>query len=389
MEDERLAQIEKAKLEAINQSNNTYNQMNQDNKTMLDQNINYAEQFEKTQNETLNKQLDFYKQNIEQQKKNAQQNYETEAKKAQNDFVAYSNPYGYNAETMASKGQLQSGISQTAQLGSYNAYQNRLATANKAMNDAFTQYDLDMNEAIINNDVQKAQNALAKLEMILGFQQNFYDAKNQINQNQLSNNQNLNSDYYGRYMDMINQINSEKEREEAIRQFEAQMAYKKEQDALAMDYQRERDAVADAQWEKEYALNKKTVNYNTSGGGGVPLGDSLSDSKPEDYYFSNGYQPRYIQDSKGNYVKLEKSGQTALVNGKEQNIWKANGKLYIWRGNGNKGGYYEELPGVTKTNIAKSSTTSKTNSSTNKTTTNIARSNTSTNAPWDKKKDLW
>ena len=389
MEDERLAQIEKAKLDAINQSNNTYDQMHQDNQNMLDQNTNYAEEYEKTQNENLDKQLEFYKQNIDKQKEQAQKNYETESLRAENDYIAYNNPYGYQAETFAAKGQLGSGLTRTAQIGSYNAYQNRLATANKAMNDAFTQYDLDMNEAIINNDVQKAQNALDKLKMILGFQENFYDTKNQINQNQMSNNQNLNSDYYGRYMDMVNQINSEKEREEAIRQFEAQMAYKKKQDALAMAYQKERDAVEDARWEKEYALNKKTVNYNTSGGGGVPLGDSLSDSKPEDYYFSNGYQPRYIQDSKGNYVKLEKSGQTALVNGKEQNIWKANGKLYIWRGNGNKGGYYEKLPGVTKTNIAKNNNTSKTSSSTNKTTANIVRNSTSTNAPWDKKKDLW
>lgn len=270
MEDERLAQIEKAKLEAINQSNNTYNQMNQDNQTMLDQNINYAEQFEKTQNETLDKQLDFYKQNIEQQKKNAQQNYETEAKKAQNDFVAYQNPYGYNAETMASKGQLQSGLSQTARLGGYNAYQNRLATANKAMNDAFTQYDLDMNEAIINNDVQKAQNALAKLEMILGFQQNFYDTKNQIAQSQLSNNQTLDQSYYGRYMDMMNQINTEKAQAEAIRQWEAQMAY-----------QKERDKIADAQWQKEYNLSKKSVNasINQNKTPKIKDGDGVEDTK--------------------------------------------------------------------------------------------------------------
>lgn len=267
MEDERLAQIEKAKLEAINQSNNTFNQMNQDNQTMLDQNINYAEQFEKTQNETLDKQLDFYKQNIDKQKQDAQKNYETEALRAENDFVSYTNPYGYQAEMMASKGQLQSGISQTAQLGGYNAYQNRLATANKAMQDAFTQYDLDMNEAIINNDVQKAQNALAKLEMILGYQQNFYDTKNQIAQSQLSNNQALDESYYGRYMDMINQINTEKQREEAIRQFEAQLAY-----------QKERDKVADAQWEKQYELSKKETNYRTSGGDSPRVEELIGDN---------------------------------------------------------------------------------------------------------------
>lgn len=348
MEDERLAQIEKAKLEAINQSNNTFNQMNQDNQTMLDQNINYAEQFEKTQNETLDKQLDFYKQNIDKQKQDAQKNYETEALRAENDFVSYTNPYGYQAEMMASKGQLQSGISQTTQLGGYNAYQNRLATANKAMQDAFTQYDLDMNEAIINNDVQKAQNALAKLEMILGYQQNFYDTKNQIAQSQLSNNQALDESYYGRYMDMINQINTEKQREEAIRQFEAQLAY-----------QKERDKVADAQWEKEYKLAKGKASSGSSGSSGSSVQvKSGSGSKQQEVTettvnpytggihkdakngtFSNGYQPNNVDGKpltessykvKDMFTNAVGSTGISLAN---QKIWQtSNGNYYIWDG---------------------------------------------------------
>lgn len=335
MEDERLAKIEQAKLDAINQSNNTYDQMHQDNQNLLNQQMNYAEQYEQTQNETLDKQLDFYKQNIEQQKKNAQQNYETEAKKAQNDFVAYQNPYGYNAETMASKGQLQSGLSQTAQLGGYNAYQNRLATANKAMNDAFTQYDLDMNEAIINNDVQKAQNALDKLKMILGFQENFYDSKNQIAQSQLSNNQALDESYHGRYMDMVNQINTEKQREEAIRQFEAQMAYQKEQDAQKLAYQKERDKVADAQWQKEYNLQKKTVNYNTGGGGGAKVvGDD--DNKPKttgltktakSYTGTLDRMKSSIMDAP--YVRDAKTGKVKETGTQRLAKWKKNATNYI------------------------------------------------------------
>ena len=329
MEDERLAKIEQAKLDAINQSNNTYDQMHQDNQNLLNQQTNYAEQFEKTQNETLDKQLDFYKQNIEQQKKNAQQNYETEAKKAQNDFVAYQNPYGYNAETMASKGQLQSGLSQTAQLGGYNVYQNRLATANKAMNDAFTQYDLDMNEAIINNDVQKAQNALAKLEMILGFQQNFYDSKNQIAQNQLSNNQALEESYHGRYMDMVNQINTEKQREEAIRQFEAQMAY-----------QKERDKVADAQWQKEYNLAKKSANKSSGGGSTVKVvGDGDGNGKDPEVE-DGGSTPTDLKTVK----KKDGKALTVQVNGGTQEVKQASdGKYYYWN---TKNKTWTEIPGV-------------------------------------------
>ena len=335
MEDERLAKIEQAKLDAINQSNNTYDQMHQDNQNLLNQQTNYAEQYEQTQNEALDKQLDFYKQNIEQQKKNAQQNYETESRKAENDYVAYNNPYGYQAEMMASKGQLQSGISQTSQLGSYNAYQNRLATANKTMQDAFTQYDLDMNEAIINNDVQKAQNALAKLEMILGFQQNFYDSKNQIAQSQLSNNQALDESYHGRYMDMINQINAEKELAEKIRQYEQNLAY-----------QKERDKVADEQWQKEYNLAKKSASKSSGGstpkvsGGGSTVkvvGDGNGkDPEVED----GGSTPTDLKTVK----KKDGKALTVQVNGGTQEVKQASdGKYYYWN---TKNKTWTEIPGV-------------------------------------------
>lgn len=318
MEDERLATIKQEQQAALESSKGTYDQMLQDNENLLNQQKDYVEQYEKTQNEALDKQLALYQDNINKQKEAAQKNYETEARKAANSYMAYSNPYGVNAETFASKGQLQSGLTQTAQLGGYNAYQNRLASANKVMQEAFTQYDLDMNEAIVNNDVQKAQNALAKLEMMLGYNETYINNKNSIAQSQLSNQQQLDSEYYGRYMDMINQINTEKQREEAIRQFEAQMAY-----------QRERDAVADNQWQQEYNLARtKAVSSGGSGNG-----EELTDL-PADYYFDNGYQPRYIDGTKvSNDEKLKvKNVFNAPDNVKNQNIWKANGRYYVWVG---------------------------------------------------------
>ena len=346
MEDERLAAINAEKQAALDKSKSTYDNMLQDNQNLLDQNVNYAEEYERTQNEALDKQLALYQENIEKQKEEARKNQEVESLKAKNDYLAFSNPYGTNAENLATKGQLKSGIAQTTQLGGYNAYQNRLASANKAMQDAFTQYDLDMNEAIVNNDVQKAQNALAKLEMILGYTQSFYDTKNTITQNQLTNQQQLDSEYYNRYQDIINQINYEKEQAEKLRQYQEQMAY-----------QKERDAVADAQWQKEYELSKKTVNYNTKSGGSAPVvkdtpkveetkdkyGNSTSIQNQTDYYFKNGYQPRYI-----NGTELEPEGKVGdhlMSNEKlaKQTLWTANGRYYVWIGNGSKGGDYVDV----------------------------------------------
>ena len=51
--------------------------------------------------------------------------------------------------------------------------------------------------------------------------------------------------------------------------------------------------------------------------------------------FSNGYQPDNI-----NGTKLVNSGMSTSITGKEQTIWKANGKYWLWNGTKNK---YEEV----------------------------------------------
>lgn len=277
--DERLIKVNNEKQAAINNSNNMYNQLLQDNQKLYDQQNQYANTFEQTQNDVLDKQLAFNTGLIEQQKEKAQQNFETESKKARNDYTAYTNPYGLQAEQFASRGLLNSGVSETAKLGGYNTYQNRLATANKVMQDAFTQYDNDINEARLNNDVQKAQNAIKKLELQVQFSESFYNNKSTLSQNQLSNNQNLDSEYFNRYNTEYNNIQAEKQRAEAIRQWEAEMAEKQRQYNESLAYQKQQDALAQANWEREYALAKKKASSSSASNYGTITNGSNSNSE--------------------------------------------------------------------------------------------------------------
>ncbi len=63
------------------------------------------------------------------------------------------------------------------------------------------------------------------------------------------------------------------------------------------------------------------------------FGNNASTQKKSDYYFNNGYQPRYV-----NNTKLTESGIKTDVLGKNsgipsgQNIWKAGNKYYAWSG---------------------------------------------------------
>lgn len=264
MEDERLSAINQQKQEAINQSNNIYEGLLTDNENLYNQQQDYANQYEQIQNDTLDKQLAFQQQEIEKQKQEAQQIKENEAKKAQNDYMSFINPYGAQAESQASSGLLNSGLSETSRLGGWNTYQNRLATANKAMQDAFVEYDSAINEARLNNDVQKAQNALNKLQMQLEYAQNYYSNKSTISQNQLSNNQSLDSDYYNRYQTEYQNIQNEKAQAEAIRQWEAEMAEQQRQFNEQMAWQQEQARIAQEQWEREYALSKASQSAQNS-----------------------------------------------------------------------------------------------------------------------------
>ena len=302
--DERLTNIEAQKQAQLQKSDALYNNILNDIGNLYQQQQNYANQYETTQNNALDKQLEFNTNLIEQQKQIARENARTEQNKARNEYNAFVNPYGNQAERLASQGLANSGVSETAALGGYNAYQNRVATANKVMQDAITQYDNDINQARLNNDVAKAQNALEKLKMQLSYSENYYTKKADTMQNQFNTGRNIDTDYYNRYQTEYNNIQNEKARQEAIRQWEAQMAY-----------QKERDRVADEQWQKEYNLSKSKIAASRSGGGAVSLtggsGNNYQTIKDngDGWYTTNLSQT----DSNGKQVEVYQNPQGELL----------------------------------------------------------------------------
>lgn len=297
MDDERLAKIEAEKAQMQAKNDSVYNELLQDNENLYNQQKDYANTWETTENSNLDKRLEFNTGLINQQKDKANQLYETEAKKAKNDFTAYANPYGLQAEQFASQGLLKSGVSETAKLGGYNSYQNRLAMANKVRQDALVQYDNDINQARLENDVQKAQNAVKKLEMNLQYANSYFNNKSSLKQNQLSNSLSIGGDYFNRYNTVYNNIQAEKEREEAIRQWNEQFAFQKEQAAQSQ-----------ANWEKEYALSKAKAasSGGYSGSGGYAL---TNDNIP-----NNGGPTTY-----GN-VTVDENGNVTVNEPKNNNI---------------------------------------------------------------------
>lgn len=265
-EQTRVNNVYNEREQALAENNQLYGDlMNQAGDLKNQQNAYLAEQ-QKTQNDILDKQLAYQTGLINQQKEEASQNKRVEANKALNDYTAYTNPYGIQAERQASAGLTNSGVSETSKLGAFTTYQNRLANANASYQKAVTQYDNAMNEAVLNNDVQKAQNALNMLKLQLENNQDYYSNISSLSQAKLKNQQSVRSEYNDLYNTVYNQIFNEQRQAEDIRQYNEQMAFNREKQAEAVRQYNEELALQKAklaedqrQFNEQLALSKKKV----------------------------------------------------------------------------------------------------------------------------------
>lgn len=82
------------------------------------------------------------------------------------------------------------------------------------------------------------------------------------------------------------------------------------------------------------------------------FGNSKSTRNKKDYYFSNGYQPRYVNNQKLGNIGVTVSEVFGDKFGKKvssQKIWKsANNRYYIWVGSGSKSGNYVDVTSYAK-----------------------------------------
>jgi len=166
--DKRLTSIDKERNRTINQSNEEYNQrINQnraDYNNMISSTDQYYNQINDSLNEGLQKQQDAMnaqteatvdKINTEKEKTN--RDYLNEQKGSYIDYRNATNPYGANAEQMASNGLWGSGYSETYRSNAYNTWQNRVAIARQSFNDTMTSYDQQITDALNSNNTAQAE----------------------------------------------------------------------------------------------------------------------------------------------------------------------------------------------------------------------------------------
>ena len=351
--DDRFQQVEDEKQEQLNQYNQTYDDLMAEREEITNQQQGLVDQWQQTQNENLDKQLQFQQDLINQQKAETEKAYQKEAKSAYTDYQKEIDRYGVSREQQVTNGVGNTGYSESSNVSMYNTYQNRLSTAHESLTKAYTEFDNAIREAQLTNDVTKAENALTALQQKLQITLEGFNYKDTATQNKLNWQQQINSDYYNRYQDVLNQINYENEVAEQIRQFNEQMALQKQQ----FEYQKQQDAIVNAQnWASISRNNSGGYSLTDGNGGTAANGRTIAANPytgtvhPDAQYGvfewgdnpGTGYQPNNVGGK-----ELSKSGLTVKnvfnnaygssgIDLSNQNIWKtSNGKYYVWDGSRN------------------------------------------------------
>lgn len=167
------------------------------------------------------------------QKQELDEEAEKQGKQLYTDYRKQSSAYGVNAENLASQGLNNSGMAESSKVDVYNTYQKNVTTLAVETRKLKANVDFELNNAMIEADVQKAENAANK------------------------------------YLQQMQLLMTEYDMRLAREQFE---------------YQKQRDLISDSQIDREYQLslsNSKKANGSTSGTSNLML-----EAEPNEYDMS-------------------------------------------------------------------------------------------------------
>lgn len=259
-DDERFTKVEADKQQALSELEQTYGGMIGESDKYYQAQIDASKQWADKQAEIQKANTDFAIEKVNQQKEQAHKSYLKEQAGAYTDWQKQSNQYGAKAEQMAMQGMGGTGYSESSQVSMYNTYQMRVATARESYNNAVLNYDNAIKEAQLQNNSALAEIAYKALQQQLELSLQGFQYKNQLLLEQASQKRELDNTYYGRYQDVLAQMNTENALAEQIRQFNKNynLAY------------------------KEYLLQKKNLSSSGGGSGGSRGGSSRSSSSSKE-----------------------------------------------------------------------------------------------------------
>lgn len=222
--DPRFAEVEADRQAALNEVDVAYGNMIGSADQYYNEAIEASKDYAEKQAQIQQEQTDFAIEQIEQQKDYAYKDYIKEQSGAYVDWQKQSNEFGVQAEQMAAMGMTGTGFNESSKVSMYNTYQNRVATAREAYTRAVLNYDNAIKDARLQNNAALAEIAYKALQTQLELSIEGFQYKNTLIMNQISQKQAVDNQYYNRYQDVLQQINTENALAEEIRQFNESLA---------------------------------------------------------------------------------------------------------------------------------------------------------------------
>ena len=346
---QQINNLQTEKQNAINEYETGYNNQLQQYNDLQQQQQNYIDTWAANQKEQQQKQTDYNIGLINQNKEEAAKETQKQTQDAYIDYMKQTNQYGGALENLASRGLATQGYSESSKVAMYNTYQNRVATANAALTKANTDYDNQIQQALLNNDAALAETALEQMKQTYQLALSGFEYTSNLYNQRLSYLQNIENTYYDRgqnlqalqagYAGELGKIRQYQEQlAEEKRQFNEKMAEEKRQFNAEYSYKTGGSGGAGGYTDtSKGAYNDSGKNYQ------VNTAYYKGDYNPDVKYgtFSNGYQPNNVNGNKlydsGFNMTLNTqtlAGESKKVN---QKVWTtADGKLYYWDGRKNK-----------------------------------------------------
>lgn len=232
----RVKNNETARKNALAESNKVYEQAITNTNQVLNKNNAYADQYLQKNSEMLDAQTNLDINKIEQQKVKTEDNYNKAAKIANKSYIDSTNRYGIEAELRAQNGLNSGGYVGMKNLVKFEENQKTLGEARVTANQTIQELNNQISQAKLENSSKKAEYSLEVAKMKLEAQVEQMQKQSELLIGKLESKQNLNNTYDSLYMQIVDQINAEKDRAESKRQFEQQLAYQKKQDAITNSY---------------------------------------------------------------------------------------------------------------------------------------------------------
>ena len=339
----RIGQQEAEKQKLINDYNAQYQNQLNEYQTLQDQNQANIDQWAETQRDLQQKQTDYEVGLINQAKEQAEKETKTEQANAYIDYQKGLNEFGGSSEQLASQGLQGTGFAKNQDIAMNITYQNRVSSANAALQKANTDYNNQMQQALLSNDANLA--ALAYQQMQQQYQlalQGFEYRANLWNQ-KLGYETQTNNTYYDRINNLRNQITSYQNNIASAKLAKEEAA----QQAAARSYSRGGGS------SRYYSSSGGSSSGGYTNGGGQQIQTNYYSGaiNPDTKYGTFGtkdkngvaYQPNNVGGNKLSSSGMKVSsvfgkgntGRTgANIDG--QTIWKtSNNKYYIWDGSQN------------------------------------------------------